>query len=54
MSKTIRNEQTKGFLDKLSKMRKERKQIRAVKADELFSDWDLKAIEFSSPAPQFE
>ena len=54
MSKTIRNEQTKGFLDKLSKMRKERKQIRAVKADELFSDWDLKAIEFSIPAQQFE
>ena len=54
MSKTIRNEQTKGFLDKLSKMRKERKAIRAVKADELFSDWDLKAIDFFTPAQQFE
>ena len=54
MSKTIRNEQTKGFLVKLSKMRKERKAIRAVKADELFSDWDLKAIDFSNTAQQFE
>ena len=54
MSKTIRNEQTKGFLDKLSKMRKERKQMRAVKADELFSDWDFKTIDFSIPAQQFE
>ena len=50
MSKTIRNEQTKGFLDKLSKMRNDRREARAVKADELFEELDMRAIEFSMPA----
>lgn len=54
MSKTIKNNQTKRFLNKLSKMHKERKKIKAVKTDELFSDWDLNAIEFFIPAQQFK
>jgi len=37
MSKTIRNEQTRGFLDKLQRIRKDRKYARALKADELFN-----------------
>ena len=36
MSKTIRNQQTRGYLDKLQRSRKERKQARDLKADELF------------------
>ena len=42
MSKTIRNERTKGFLDKLQTERRTRKIIRCYKADELFCDWDDK------------
>ena len=37
MSKTIRNEQTRGFLDKLQRSRKERKEARDLKADQLFN-----------------
>ena len=48
MSKTIRNEQTKGFLDKFQKCEKNESKSEQLKADELFSDWDLKAIEFST------
>ena len=33
MSHTIRNEQTKGWLDRLEHQRRERKQARAFKAD---------------------
>lgn len=40
MSHTIRNERTKGWLDKLSLERRTRKLIRAVKNDELFTDWE--------------
>ena len=36
MSKTIRNERTRGFLDKLQRARKQRKEARDLKADELF------------------
>ena len=35
MSKTIRNERTKGFLDKLQNERKTRKMIRCLKADDM-------------------
>ena len=35
MSKTIRNERTKGFLDKLQNERRTRKMIRCLKADEM-------------------
>ena len=45
MSKTIRNEQTKGFLDKLQVQRKTRKLIRCLKADEWFCDEDLELTE---------
>ena len=37
MSKTIRNQQTRGFLDKLQRSRKERKEARDLKADELLN-----------------
>ena len=37
MSKTIRNERTRGFLDKLQRTRKDRKEARDLKADELFN-----------------
>ena len=40
MSHTIRNERTKGWLDKLALERRTRKLLRAVKADEVFTDWD--------------
>ena len=40
MSKTIRNERTKGYLDKLQNERRTRKIIRCAKADEMFCDWD--------------
>ena len=41
MSKTIRNERTRGFLDKLQKSRKERKQIRDMKCDPMMFDFEL-------------
>ena len=40
MSKTIRNQKTKGFLDKLALQRRTRKVIRELKANEVFIDWD--------------
>ena len=40
MSRTIRNEQTKGFLDKLALQRRTRKVLRELKADEVYTDWD--------------
>ena len=40
MSHTIRNERTKGWLDKLALQRKARKLIRAVKSDDTFTDWE--------------
>ena len=38
MSHTIRNERTKGWLDKLAAQRKTRKLIREVKSDEAWMD----------------
>ena len=38
MSHTIRNERTKGWLDKLAAQRKTRKLIREVKNDEVWFD----------------
>ena len=40
MSHTIRNERTKGWLDKLALQRKTRKVLRELKADEVMLDWD--------------
>ena len=40
MSHTIRNERTKGWLDKLALKRKTRKVLRELKAEEIFVDWD--------------
>ena len=40
MSHTIRNQRTKGWLDKLALQRKTRKVLRELKADEVFIDWD--------------
>ena len=44
MSKTIRNERTKGYLDKLQQQRRTRKMIRDVKAEELLFDLEDKII----------
>ncbi len=38
MSKTIRNEKTRGYLDKLQKQRATRKQIRDLKSPEWLTD----------------
>ena len=40
MSKTIRNQKTKGFLDKLALQQRTRKIIRAVKNDDFWLDVD--------------
>ena len=40
MSHTIRNERTKGWLDKLALKRRTRKLIRSVKNDDFWTDWD--------------
>jgi len=40
MSKTIRNEKTRGWLDKLQKQRETRRQIREVKTAEWMEDID--------------
>ena len=40
MSKTIRNQKTKGFLDKLALQQRTRKLIRAVKNDDFWMDID--------------
>ena len=44
MSHTIRNERTKGWLDKLAIRRKARKVMRELKTDEVFVDWDENLI----------
>ena len=44
MSHTIRNERTKGWLDKLALRRKSRKVMRELKADEVLIDWDEQLI----------
>ena len=38
MSHTIRNEKTKGWLDKLALQRRTRKELRELKTDELYID----------------
>ncbi len=40
MSHTIRNERTKGWLDKLALQRRTRKVMRDLKADEIIIEWD--------------
>ena len=40
MSKTIRNEKTRGWLDKLQKQRETRRQIREIKTAEWIDDAD--------------
>ncbi len=40
MSKTIKQEKTIGNLHRLEKIRKDRKLVRCMKADELFCDLD--------------
>ena len=40
MSKTIRNQKTKGFLDKLALQRRTRKVLRELKTNEVMIDWD--------------
>ena len=44
MSHTIRNEKTKGFLDKLALQRRTRKVLRDLKADDFQIDWDENMI----------
>ena len=45
MSRTIRNEKTKGWLDKLQQQRHDRKQARTLKADPfLFLDSNLEEV----------
>ena len=44
MSHTIRNERTKGWLDKLALQRRTRKLIRAVKNDDFWIDWNEQII----------
>ena len=44
MSHTIRNERTKGWLDKLALQRRTRKLIRAVKSDDFWIDWEEQVI----------
>ena len=41
MSHTIRNEKTKGFLDKLAHRRKEHKEARERKQQHLLHDYEL-------------
>ena len=40
MSHTIRNEKTKGFLDKLALQRRTRKLIRDIKSEDFWMDQD--------------
>jgi len=40
MTKTIRNEKTRGWLDKLQQIRRNRKQARDLKADQAFLEFD--------------
>ena len=44
MSKTIRNERTKGYLDKVQTERRTRKIIRCLKADKMVCEYDLDII----------
>ena len=44
MSKTIRNQKTKGFLDKLALQQCTRKLIRAVKSEDTWVDFDEQFI----------
>ena len=44
MSHTIRNERTKGWLDKLALQRRTRKVLRELKAQEVLIDWDEQLI----------
>ena len=44
MSHTIRNEKTKGFLDRLAMRRKENKEARERKAQELNYDYELELL----------
>lgn len=44
MAHTIRNERTKGWLDKLALQRRTRKVLRELKAEEVFVDWDDQLI----------
>ena len=44
MSKTIRNERTKGYLDKVQTERRTKKIIRCLKADKMFCEFDLAII----------
>ena len=41
MAKSIRNEQTKGYLDRLADERKNRRIVRCMKADASVSDYDI-------------
>ena len=44
MSKTIRNQKTKGFLDKLPLQQRTRKLIRAVTNEDMWVDFDEQFI----------
>ena len=41
MSKSIKNEKTKGYLDRLAEQRKNRKLIRCLKADANVAEYDI-------------
>ena len=41
MAKSIRNEQTKGYLDRLADERKNRRLVRCMKADASVSEYDI-------------
>ncbi len=40
MSKTAKRERTRGFLDRVERIRKDRKLIECLKADDLYCDLD--------------
>ena len=46
MSKTIRNEKTRGYLDKLQRSRREHKQARDLKADQLYMEESQAIVSF--------
>ena len=46
MSRSVKQEKTKGNLDRVQKIRKDRKLVRCLKADELFCDLDLNKVQF--------
>ncbi len=41
MSRTFKQEKTKGNLDRIQKIRKDRKLVRCLKADELFCELEF-------------